>query len=548
VPGSPKASKASSERAVATVVLTHSVPFRARPICTSWKLTRCCSLILLLLFASALAARVTSLDAAGFSEDEMDKLRGAQAYSRGDFAFDGEHPALMKLAVLGSLSAASAWNAHTPTRAPIIRTETAVRLPNAIAGAAIAIVLFLLVTHWFSPLAGLLAAWLWAFDVNAIAINRIAKEDTFVVLFLLVASLCYEWAKTIGRTNPTRAQRWFAAAGAAFGLMLASKYVPYFVGIHILYFRIAEPHPGSNRADKPTYFGAMALAFLIANFPVLLPGNWMTIASFLSEHAVQHTGYVFQDRLWPNTLSSTPAGLPPWFYLADLLTKIPLAVLATSAIGVWRLSHRHDRGAMYVLTFILLTLLPYSLVATKFLRYMLPTLAMLDVAAAVAIADGVALVSSARSAAAHRIVAAGAAVVLLAPLAAWLQARPLSALYRNVLGARVSPDRLWFAPDELYDAGLREAVTDVARIAPAHARLVTDAPAVVAFYAAAMGRSDLRIARPEHDTPRPDDWFIVQQGRVYFENYAAVQKARERPPLLAVDVRGFRAAEVYRTW
>jgi hypothetical protein len=193
-------------------------------------------------------------------------------------------------------------------------------------------------------------------------------------------------------------------------------------------------------------------------------------------------------------------------------------------------------------------LLPYSLVATKFLRYMLPTLAMLDVAAAVAIADGVALASNARSAAARRIVAAGAAVVLLAPLAAWLQARPLSALYRNVLGARVSPGRLWFAPDELYDAGLREAVTDVARIAPAHARLVTDAPAVVAFYAAAVGRSDLRIARPEHDTPRPDDWFIVQQGRVYFENYAAVQKARERPPLLAVDVRGFRAAEVYRRW
>ena len=64
----------------------------------------------------------------------------------------------MKLAVLGSLSAASAWNAHKPARVPIIRTETAVRLPNAIAGAVIAIVLFLLVTHWFSPLTGLLAA------------------------------------------------------------------------------------------------------------------------------------------------------------------------------------------------------------------------------------------------------------------------------------------------------------------------------------------------------------------------------------------------------
>jgi hypothetical protein len=533
---------------VATAVLVDSVPLRSRPACTPWKLTGYCSVILLVVLAGALAARVTSLDAAGFSEDEMDKLHGAQAYGRGDFAFDGEHPALMKLAVLGSLEAASVWNAHRPARAPIVRTETAVRLPNALAGAAIALVLFLLVTRWFSPLAGLIAAWLWAFDVNAIAINRIAKEDTFVLLFLLVAALLYEQAKRIGRADPRRAQRWFAAAGAAFGLMLASKYVPYFIGIHIVYFRIAEPHPGPNRADKRTYFGAMALAFLIANFPVLSPGNWLTIATFLSERAVQHTGYVFQDRLWPNTLSSTPAGLPPWFYLADLLTKIPVPVLAASAIGVWRLARRRDRGAVFVLTFIALTLLPYSLVATKFLRYMLPTLAMLDVAAAVAIADALVRISRATPRVTHRLAAAVVTIVLLAPLAAWLQARPLAALYRNAIGARVSPNRLWFAPDELYDAGLREAVTDVARVAPRNARLVTDAPAVAAFYAAAVGRGDLRIARPERDTPRPDDWFIVQQGRVYFENYAAVRKARGRPPVLAVDVKGFRAAEVYRTW
>jgi hypothetical protein len=533
---------------VATAVLPNLAPLRARPACTSRTLARCCGVILLLVFAGALAARVTSLAASGFSEDEMDKLHAAQAYSGGDFAFDGEHPALMKLAVLGSLEAASAWNAHKPTRAPIVRTETAVRLPNAIAGAAIAIVLFLLVTHWFSPLAGLIAAWLWAFDVNAIAVNRIAKEDTFALLFLLVAALLYEWAKAIGRADPRRAQRWFAAAGAAFGLMLASKYLPYFVGIHILYFRIAEPHPGPNRADKSMYFGAMAIAFLIANFPVLLPGNWATIAGFLSERAVPHTGYLFQDRLWPNTLSLTPAGLPPWFYFAELLTKIPLPVLAASAIGVWRLSTRRDRGAIFVLTFVLLTLLPYSLVATKFLRYMLPTLAMLDIAAAVAIADGVRSLARAKVALARGLAAAAVTIVLLAPLAAWLQARPLSALYRNVIGARVSPNRLWFAPDELYDAGLREAVTDVARIAPRNARLVTDAPAVAAFYAAAVGRGDLRIARPERGTPRPDDWFIVQQGRLYFENYAAVRKARERPPVLAIDVKGFRAAEVYRTW
>ena len=72
----------------------------------------------------------------------------------------------------------------------------------------------------------MMAALLWALDVNAIAINRIGKEDTFALFFFLAAVWCYERAKRQGKTDLVVAQRWYTASGAAFGLMLASKYFP----------------------------------------------------------------------------------------------------------------------------------------------------------------------------------------------------------------------------------------------------------------------------------------------------------------------------------
>ncbi|HWB15326.1 MAG TPA: glycosyltransferase family 39 protein [Vicinamibacterales bacterium] len=503
-------------------------------------------LALVLLAALALATRVLSLGANGLAEDEMDKLHGAEDYRQGVFTADGEHPALMKLAVAASLVTADAWNraAHVVGVRPI-SIEAAVRLPNAVAGAATTIVLYLLVEQFFTPLIAMCAAWFWAFDLGAVATSRIAKEDTFVLLFLLLAALLYERGKRVGVASPRMAQRWFAAAGAAFGLMMASKYLPYLFGIHVLYFRAAEPHPGRNRPDKPIYFGAMAVGFLIANFPILWPGNWATIATFLDGHAVEHSGYVFQGTLWPNALWLTPRGVPVWFYLADLVTKTPLAVLAAVVVGLVALvGRRRERGAVFVWTFLLLTLVPYSLVATKFLRYLLPTRAMLDIIAAL----GVVWVMDQ---AAHRaprwrmLAAAGGAVVMLTPAIAWVHAQPFVSLYRNALGTALAPSTLWFPPDELYDAGLREAVEAVAARAPRGAIVVTEAPAVAAFYAARDDRSDLLVRYPAPGDPQSSEWFIVQPGRIYFENRAAVDRARQSAPVIAVDVNRFRAAEVY---
>jgi hypothetical protein len=447
-----------------------------------WRLSDVRRVVLTLALAFALLTRLFGLSASGLAEDELDKLHAADSYRHAEFAVDGEHPALMKLAIFASLRVADAWNAAAArTAIPAIPIETALRLPNALAGAAITLVLYLLTARLFSPGVALMAAWLWAFDLNAMAVNRIAKEDTFALLFLLIAALWYERAKAAYARSPRLAARWFTAAGAAFGVMLASKYLPYLFAIHVVYCRLAAPDPGLNRPDKLPFFGAMAAAFLLGNFPVLWPGNWLTILGFVTEHAIQHSGYLFHGHLWGNAVSDLRHGLPLWFYAAELVTKIPLPILAAIGIGLWRLAvERPRRGRVFVWTFLLMTFGLYSLIPTKFLRYMLPTLAMCDVAAAVGLAWLAARAKVSVVPAKRARAAAAGHLTLPAPGWAWTPVRPFPGLYRNPLGDRAGTT-LWFPPDELYDTGLREAVISMAERAPFEARVLTEAPATVGF-------------------------------------------------------------------
>ena len=180
---------------------------------------------LAVVLVAAGVTRTAHLATYGFSEDEINKVNAIEEYRQGRFLANAEHPMLMKLAMWGSVALSERWNAvATPDWA--IPLETAIRLPNALAGAATTLVLFAVVELLFGAPAALATSALWALDVNAIAINRIGKEDTFLLLFFLLAVWCYEQAKRQGVTDPSGAQRWYAASGAAFGLMFASKYMP----------------------------------------------------------------------------------------------------------------------------------------------------------------------------------------------------------------------------------------------------------------------------------------------------------------------------------
>ena len=136
---------------------------------------------LVVILAAAALTRTAHLATYGFSEDEMNKVHAVDEYRHGRFGANAEHPMLMKLADWGAVSAARSWNSHPWLAAhAAIQPEAAIRLPNALAGAATTLVLSTTVELLFGLPSAIAASALWALDVNAIAISRIGKEDTFL--------------------------------------------------------------------------------------------------------------------------------------------------------------------------------------------------------------------------------------------------------------------------------------------------------------------------------------------------------------------------------
>lgn len=537
----------SSSVEVGSRDLTRSV-FFARTFGATLASSRRLALAALVVVAAAI--RLVGLGATGFSEDEINKLRAVEAYSRHDFTANAEHPMLMKLADWASLSAAAWWNERQPEAA--ISPEAALRLPNAVAGAATAGVLFLLGEALFDTSVGVWAAALWALDVNAAAINRIGKEDTFLLLFLLIAAYCFERGKAIMHL-PRQRDRWFDASGAAFGLMLASKYMPWYFGLHSAFNIVADRNSEGATAGRGTrFYVAMAAAFLVADFAVILPETWRYALGYVQGDTLRHTGYVFAHGLYVNGVEATPFGVPWWFYLTFLVTKVPIVVLGAALIGLmWVSRHWRHRGATFIRVFLLLTLFPYSLFASKFVRYLLPVLAMLNLAAAVGIVWLTRRTQRLRRDGAAIAVMALIAACVLVPLAVHASASaPYFSLAQNTIGARLTAAGPLFPDDEFYDAGVREAVAALALTASRGAVVCSDAAAVVEEYLARDGRTDVTacsIARDGLPMRAVETWVIVQQGHVYFENQLVIDQLQRRfESLMQVQVGGYPAADVYR--
>src|SRR5262249_48654755 len=230
----------------------------------------------------------------------------------------------------------------------------------------------------------------WATDVNAIAINRIGKEDSFFVLFFLLAVWCYERAKRRGASDSDGAQRWYALSGASFGLMLASKYLPHFVGIYALFNTLTDPKPGRNKPNRAIHFGCMLGAFALGDAAIFLPETWSYCLNYLRGRMLMHHGYAYDGGVYVNTPLLSLNGVPVTYYLRAFGTKIPLVILAAIVPGAIQLARRwHDRGFVLLRVLLIMLVVPYSLIAPKFLRYMLPMLAVVDLLAAVGLVEGV---------------------------------------------------------------------------------------------------------------------------------------------------------------
>src|SRR5262249_27813269 len=140
-----------------------------------------------------------------------------------------------------SIALAERWNSSSfvsnPSSELYVQPETALRLPGVIFGSLTSILIYLVAAELFGAEVALIAAALWAFDPNAIGFNRIAKEDTFLLFFFLLANVFWLRGQRVAESEPRRNPTgYYWATAAAYGAMIASKYVPHLFAISISYY------------------------------------------------------------------------------------------------------------------------------------------------------------------------------------------------------------------------------------------------------------------------------------------------------------------------
>jgi hypothetical protein len=507
--------------------------------------------LLALLVIVGLGFRANQLGASGFAEDEVNKVEAVQAYLRGDITANAEHPMLMKALMLVSLKAGHALQAS-------VNNEALLRLPNAIFGALTVIPLFLLTAAFFDRWTGLTAAAFWAVGLNAISFNRIGKEDTLFVFFMLFAFYFYLRAKQTDMRKVALRKRNYFLSGVSFGLMLASKYFPHYLGLNALYhhnFHVRQRQPGEPSGRTPRlFYVAILVAFLIANPPVLLPHVWEYLNAYMGEKLLVHSGYLFAGHLYKNNVSRSPFWATPiYFYLVFMAIKIPLLVLVSFLIGfVVSIKRRVHPGHAFVLFMFLFWIVPYSLIGAKWLRYTLSLMPFVYMLAAIGVVELIRFLSSClKTAAQMRAAVAALVIAIFVGAPAWIaySAGPHYALYTNALAA----DKVgyFFPHDEFYDDGLREAIKFVCDNAPQGAIIAHETPAATRYYLEQFRRSDLNskaISAPDFDPAKISGpaYFIVQRGRTYFENRDKLAFIGSNfGKIHEVSVKGMSAADVF---
>jgi hypothetical protein len=511
------------------------------------------AVVLALLVVIGLGFRVKQLGAVGFAEDEVNKVDAVRAYEHGDITANGEHPMLMKALMFVSMTVAR----HVGNSAAF-NDEFVLRLPNAIFGALTAIPLFLLTAAFFDRRTGLIAAALWAAGINAITYNRVGKEDTLLVFFLLFAFYFYLRVKQTDTREVKSVRRNYLLSAVAWGLMLASKYFPHYFGLNALYhhnFSQRKREPGEPQPIAPRiYYLTIVFAFLIANPAVLLPQVWQYLNVYMGEKLLVHTGYLFADQLYKNNVSRTPFwGTPIYFYVLFMAIKIPLLVLGSFVVGFFvSLKRRLHPGHAFVLFMFLFWIVPYSLFGAKWLRYTLSLMPFVYMLAAIGVVELIRFLNGLLNASQQlRAVVAAVVIAIFVGTPAWLayKAGPHYALYTNALAA----DKVgyFFPHDEFYDDGLREAIKFVCDNAPQGAIIAHETPAATRYYLERFGRTDLvskAMSTPEFDVSNNSGpaYFILQRGRTYYENRDKLAFIRANfKKVHEVSVNGLTAAEVF---
>lgn len=511
------------------------------------------------------AFRVSGLSSEGLSEDELNKLSAVNEYrAQGLTGANGEHPLVMKAMVTLSVIVADRWNqtslvsGHRDLNVPV---ETSLRLPGALFGALTSMLIFLVAAELFGSEVALIAAALWAFDPLAISFSRIAKEDTFLAFFFLLASFFWVRGQRVAESEPDRnPERFYWATAAALGAMLASKYVPMMIAIPVGYNYAFQRIPtrwviGKKRFLK--FFFVMGVAFLICNPTILLPETWKAMQNFTSYRNMGHDSYEFMSGLYPHRFQDWFHGEPWYFYFVLLFTKLPVLTLVSFALGLGLLfRQKSGDGRYFLLLWLALWSLSYMLPGGKFTRYLTSVLPAIIITASIGVQFAARrlgkLCARALGNNSAKVYARSALASLVIISAFWsaVRAAPHYRLYMTVLGGGPAKAGAYFPQDEFYDAYMRDAMAEIARRAPPGTRVVSEIPSVAAYYAQRANRPDLvclDLSEPrDREQLTPEDFFIDARGRTYLNNQAMLARLRQASqPAFTIAVGTTPAAYVY---
>jgi len=507
---------------------------------------------LIVLTVAGFGFRVTSLSAEGLSEDELNKLSAVADYrAHGLTGANGEHPMLMKAFQAASIILAEKWNNNSSHQ---ISPETALRLPGTIVGTLSTILIFLIASELFGVEVALIASALWAFDPMAIGFSRIAKEDSFLLFFFLLANVFWLRGQRVAESTDQNPNRYYWATAAAYGAMVASKYVPHLFAISICYYWIFQNLPETRwRLGKKrllAFFAIMGIVFLILSPTVLLPETWKQMGLFAGGKRIGHDGYEFMGQLYPQRFDDWLHGIPVYFYLVFTAVKLPLLTVVGFVVSLPRLFRRKlGDGRYFILFWLMLWAVVFCFSGGKFTRYYTTVLPAVLITCALGIqwvgrwlADRIA---------GFDWVASLAFVVIAASVISSVQAAPHFRLFTNSIGGGMAWAGYYFPHDEFYDASMRDVIFEIARRAAPGARVVSESPSLAAYYAERAQRPDLIcLSLSDAETLQhldARDFVIVERGRRYFSNDWIVSALRDHAlPIIETKLGTVPSAKVYQ--
>ncbi len=518
---------------------------------------------LAILIVAGFTFRVSGLSAEGLSEDELNKLNAVADYrAHGLTGANGEHPLLMKALQAGSIILTEKWNnssfvaAHSSEYIP---TETALRLPGALLGAFTGLLIYLITAELFGSEVALIAAALWAFDPSAIGFNRIAKEDTFLLFFFLMANVFWLRGQRVAESTDRNPNPYYWATAIAYGAMIASKYLPHLIAISVSYYWVFQNLPETRwRLGKKkmlAFFAIMGMVFLLLNPTILLPETWRQIGLFAGNKR-GHDSYEFMGNLYSHSLTAWLRGIPAYFYLVFTLIKLPLLTLAGLIVGLPLLFRRKlGDGRYFILFWLFFWFFAFSFLGGKFTRYYTTVLPAILIIAALGIQFAGRWIAERLSSAPgsegvrNYLPAALATLVIAASLITSVKAAPHFRLYTNSLGGGMRWAGYYFPHDEFYDASMGDVTAEISLRARSGAHVASESPQLASYYAQRAKRPDLvcvSLSDPEAlQQLGVGDFVILARGRRYFSNDVLISALGKVAPDFKLSLGAVPSAEVY---